>query len=216
MNRHFRVFGLLIPGVLLLSGCHCFQSRFEPSVCNPTRDCILGSCYECGSCGGACEGHTPCSYAKHTLTCASGCDEIYWGEWISDPPATCDPCDNCGNWTGTQCCESVWSQLCAGWHTFWGYNMCGRGDWGCRMGTAYCGVESGMYDPLMGEVIHEGEVIYEGEVVSPALPLEVTPEVESPEEMDSPVPVPDGQTRVMPSTRPHWRSSPIRSMRSGP
>jgi len=37
---------------------------------------------------------------KHMLTCASGCGEIYWGEWISDPPDACDPCDDWGNWIG--------------------------------------------------------------------------------------------------------------------
>lgn len=41
----------------------------------------LGLCCPCGrSCG--------------------GCGELYWNEWHSDPPACCDPCDDCGNWVG--------------------------------------------------------------------------------------------------------------------
>ncbi len=33
------------------------------------------------------------------LGCGSGCGEVYWHDWISDPPRP-DPCDTCGNWTG--------------------------------------------------------------------------------------------------------------------
>jgi hypothetical protein len=32
--------------------------------------------------------------------CDSGCGETYWGEFHSDPPDCCDPCDNCGNYIG--------------------------------------------------------------------------------------------------------------------
>ena len=32
--------------------------------------------------------------------CGSGCGERYWGDWYGDPPDCCDPCDNCGNFTG--------------------------------------------------------------------------------------------------------------------
>jgi len=30
----------------------------------------------------------------------SGCGEVYWGGYCSDPPDCCDPCDCYGNWTG--------------------------------------------------------------------------------------------------------------------
>lgn len=33
--------------------------------------------------------------------CESGCGEMYYGV-LSDPPACHDPCDGCGNWTGSQ------------------------------------------------------------------------------------------------------------------
>jgi len=32
--------------------------------------------------------------------CGSQCGEVYRNEWFSDPPACCDPCDHCGNYTG--------------------------------------------------------------------------------------------------------------------
>ena len=28
------------------------------------------------------------------LTCGSGCEDVYWGEWLSDPP---EPCDHCSS-----------------------------------------------------------------------------------------------------------------------
>ena len=37
--------------------------------------------------------------------CANGCGEVYVGEWISDPPDCCDPCDEYyGCWTGPNDC----------------------------------------------------------------------------------------------------------------
>jgi hypothetical protein len=32
------------------------------------------------------------------------CGERYWGEWISDPPDRCDPCNQCGDFIGPRCC----------------------------------------------------------------------------------------------------------------
>lgn len=74
--------------------------------CGVANDPILGDCNKCGVCGGSnCPGFTPCGYLKYMLTCSGGCSgQMYYGEWISDPPACCDPCDNCGNWTGPACC----------------------------------------------------------------------------------------------------------------
>jgi hypothetical protein len=41
---------------------------------------------------------------KMMLSCNTGCGEVYWDEWLSDPPDCCDPCDNHGNWTGLGAC----------------------------------------------------------------------------------------------------------------
>jgi hypothetical protein len=93
--------------IAFATGC-CIDRVYQPSSCNDGWDSVLGSCNQCGSCGGGCEGHTPCQAMKHSLTCGSGCGEIYWGEWTSDPPDDCDPCDNCGNWIGPTCCAPAW------------------------------------------------------------------------------------------------------------
>ncbi|QDT68092.1 hypothetical protein MalM25_10040 [Planctomycetes bacterium MalM25] len=93
-------------------GCGC-----EPSCgCEPA--CGVGGC---GStcCGGPCGGR--CRVGQHLAfgvksicsefrcllaplglcnTGCGGCGELYWNEWHSDPPACCDPCDDCGNWVG--------------------------------------------------------------------------------------------------------------------
>ena len=122
MNRWTLVTGLLVPGLILMSGCHWTAPRYCPSDHYHSWDPVLGSCDACGACGGGCEGHTPSSYTKHMLTCAAGCGEIYWGEWISDPPDPCDPCDDCGNWIGPQPCgPSLVARLAAGWRSLWGY-----------------------------------------------------------------------------------------------
>jgi hypothetical protein len=74
--------------------------------CGGCDDC--GGCADCGDCT-AC-GSGPCGCPPlfggffRMLTCSAGCGEIYWGEWINDPPDECDPCDDCGNWIGPQTC----------------------------------------------------------------------------------------------------------------
>ncbi len=123
---------------------HKIWSRFEPSECSGGWDPILGSCKACGVCGGACQGHTPAQHLKHTLTCTSGCGEIYWGEWISDPPNDCDPCDDWGNWTKSTKCggtsksggKSCLHRLASGWGNLSGHRK-GRG------GCVSCGSKSG-------------------------------------------------------------------------
>jgi len=63
-------------------------------------------------------------------TCGKGCGEIYWGEWISDPPDCCDPCDQCyGCYTGPHgaCCLGPFQRLLAAFH---GYSYCPPPDCG--------------------------------------------------------------------------------------
>ncbi len=38
------------------------------------------------------------------LACGSGCGDIYWNEWICDPPECCDPCSDGGCWVGPTPC----------------------------------------------------------------------------------------------------------------
>ena len=117
-------------------------NHYEPTACCDNWDPILGSCNACGVCGGDCHGHTPAQHLKHMLTCASGCGEIYWGEWISDPPDDCDPCDDWGNWTGPTDCygPSCLDTLASGWCNLFGFrNGGGKGKGGCDS----CGSKGG-------------------------------------------------------------------------
>ena len=129
-------------------GCTCVQNRHQgcvDSCCPNPDDPILGDCNKCGVCGGNdCPGYTPCGYLKYMLTCGAGCSEIYWGEWISDPPDCCDPCDNCGNWVGPGCCnrKPVVNTLKALWGTRYlggGCSTCGDNgcDGGCTSGAPH-------------------------------------------------------------------------------
>lgn len=108
-SMHLRALAIL--GLsLLASGCQCYLGRYavereyQPSQCLDDWDPVLGSCQACNLCGGDCPGYTPCMYMKHMKTCAAGCGEIYWNEWISDPPDECDPCDSSPQWVGNRCC----------------------------------------------------------------------------------------------------------------
>lgn len=46
-----------------------------------------------------------CAVAQRTY-CCDGCGEKYCNEWHSDPPACCEPCDNCGAYIG--CDRNPW------------------------------------------------------------------------------------------------------------
>ena len=189
MNRNLLALVWLLPTVLSLSGCHCFQRYYVPSDCQTCGDPCLGSCDACGVCGGDCLGHTPASYLKHSLTCKVGCGELYWDEWKSDPPACCDPCDNCGNWTGPQGCgPPFWCRVFSGIHSLWGY----RGAGSCATCDG-CG-----YGPALG-----GEVYEDGMLLSPDTEgITIVPEATE-EEIVTPEPTPAPR-----SARLDGRSSP--------
>jgi hypothetical protein len=46
-----------------------------------------------------------CAVAERTY-CCDGCGEKYCCEWCMDPPACCEPCNNCGNYT--DCNKNPW------------------------------------------------------------------------------------------------------------
>jgi len=97
------------------AGCCCHERRVwqcDDGQCagqgllsgrtNGCSDC--GTCKHCGRAAGEC-GCGFLSRLGRRLTCGEGCGEIYWHEWISDPPAPCDPCDECtGQFIGPRCC----------------------------------------------------------------------------------------------------------------
>ena len=90
--------------------------------------------------GGGCDGCGSCGREKGFISaCKWGCGEIYWDEWLSDPPDCCDPCDDCGNWTGPQgCCDSgVLAKISA---ALWGCRgePCSDGEC-CERRGGWCG-----------------------------------------------------------------------------
>lgn len=170
-------------------------------------------------------------HISERIRCASGCGEVYMGEWFADPP-TCDPCDCHGNWIGPRdCCPTFWQKL-------WGTRYdggCGCGDVGC---DSCCGDHHhGDYHGELyhgGEIYHGGEVWHDGPVhhhqglhqplppygqPTPAGPepgaamesVEPTPD----EPMTEPMPEPMPEAQPMPSTPPlppesTWHRSPRR------
>ena len=151
--------------VSCLLGCHVMETRYLPSGHHDGWDPVAGSCHSCGTCGGDCEGHTPGSYLGHQLTCASGCGEIYWGPWLSDPPDACDPCDDCGNWVGERCCPpKLRYLLLAGLKGGHHCAACGGKGQGC----ASCGKGGG--DVIHEHVVPHGSGVPQGTGVEDVLP----------------------------------------------
>lgn len=113
---------LLVIGSML--GC-CTMHR-------PPTGCVGGACGVGDDCCAPRCHHGFLSPLEDLLCCGSGCGEVYWDEWLSDPPDCCDPCDNCGNWIGPQgVCGSCAQPL----------NRCNL--WGQRHGQDCCAVACG-------------------------------------------------------------------------
>ncbi|RCS54545.1 hypothetical protein DTL42_05250 [Bremerella cremea] len=122
MSRHL-ILGLFTVAMIAAVGCRTVPSCNSCQFADVTAESGCG-CSDCGStCGETCSGGSTCKKdcgpnydiclpripfaemrqrIRDNLTCGGGCsDEIYWGEWISDPPK-CDPCDCFGNYAGPQ------------------------------------------------------------------------------------------------------------------
>ena len=150
--------------------CLCLP---KPIVwCGDQNECGPGGCETC-ACPTEC-GILPAM--RRCLSCGKGCGEIYWGEWVSDPPDCCDPCDQCyGQWTGPHgyCNLGPCQRLLAALH---GYRYCPKPccDQSCGplcskpacntcnscggQGCATCG------GGHAGHAVSQGEVHYEGPV----------------------------------------------------
>ena len=92
------------------SGCHhhlSYQDRVWNGWCGQ-GDCGTG-CKDgkCGASNKLFAGGGPLKKFNNYTFCANGCGEAYVGEWISDPPDCCDPCDKYyGCFTGAdECCH---------------------------------------------------------------------------------------------------------------
>jgi hypothetical protein len=105
-------------------------------LCIPKPIVWCGTENECGPHGcDSCACPSDCglfSFCRWNKTCGRGCSDVYWGEWISDPPDCCDPCDQCfGQWTGPHgyCRLGPMQHLLAAFH---GYKYCPKpccGEW---------------------------------------------------------------------------------------
>jgi hypothetical protein len=159
----------------------CCFSIPKPIVwCGEQNECGPNGCESCATCPTDC-GLLPA--LRRGFTCGKGCGEVYWGEWISDPPDCCDPCDQCyGQWTGPHgyCNLGPAQRLLAAFH---GYKYCPRpacDEWcgplcskqSCNTcsscgggGCSTCG--GGQVTHMHGgTVVPQGEVYYEGPVTS--------------------------------------------------
>ena len=95
MSPRHHLATVIVLAALLSSGC-----------------CLMSACGPCAgpvaNCDGACDGGPGClgmgclGRLLHAASagCTSGCGEVYYHDWISDPPCP-DPCDiGTGSWTG--------------------------------------------------------------------------------------------------------------------
>ena len=103
---------------VLLTGCHHHLS-YHDRVWNGWCGDHCGS--DCGKGGGKCGKRGSCIHCGDVLrkvgryfVCANGCGERYVGEWISDPPDCCDPCDahyGCFTGAGDCCAKKTYDPL---------------------------------------------------------------------------------------------------------
>jgi hypothetical protein len=83
-------------------GCDSCGTACDGS-CGPSGGQFPGTCGTCvsGGCGGFSGLMLP--LLSNHLACGSGCGDVYWGEWIFDPPECCDACHEAGCWAGSEC-----------------------------------------------------------------------------------------------------------------
>ena len=184
-----RLFTLIAAATLVGSGCCCVPAcgpcggPFGPRAgmrclclpCLPPPIIWNGGCNECGPsacepCGNACRECGIFPFLMHSKTCGKGCGEIYFNEWVSDPPDCCDPCDQChGQFTGAQgpCNLGPFQRVLAAFH---GYRYCQRpyaGPWCPPCRNAPCGPSCGPGCGCGAEMSpHGADVYYEGPAVN--------------------------------------------------
>jgi hypothetical protein len=117
------------------------------------------ACAGCGdvACAGRCgmgRGFGPLGFARYMGTCGAGCGGMYFNEWIADPPDACDPCDDCGNFIGRQCCMPRFRRWAVAARSMWGFRYDGR--------CGSCGGNCGGGCAHAGDLIEDGGTIYHG------------------------------------------------------
>ncbi len=115
---------VLAAGLAVMTGSGCCVTHPCGSMASLPCDGDCGATCDSGGCDSGCGPTFPASCGTHApchglsglalpllstkLACGSGCGGVYWNEWISDPPDCCDPCNDCGQWTG-HCGGNSWS-----------------------------------------------------------------------------------------------------------
>lgn len=99
----------------------CCEPRCSPSAgcggaCGMAPECGVSCEPACDGCGHSCGGPLQCILSifhpvKWTGCYNNGCGEIYWGDFHSDPPDCCDPCNCMGDYTG---CNNSGCASCCG------------------------------------------------------------------------------------------------------
>ncbi len=197
MVRQFYGIALLLAITIAASGC-CIDRFGGCGYYNGgTEEYSVNEC-----CGSNCGRHSPyerCGRGSclrkltspfrrlaSLATCGGGCGEVYWDEWLSDPPDCCDPCDDCGNWTGDGCCLPRVRKLLSRKRHVWrdgrcssGCGGCGECD-GCDSASQGCDCEScGGGQDSYGAAEYHGFSLPQGAVIQPT-PRRATAEPHQP------------------------------------
>ena len=122
MNRLLAI-GILVT-TFSMSGCVGWGPCGNEQFVGPFAGTLEGVCTTCDDHCGSCDGCLPVfGNLRKTLACGSGCGEIYYGEWMSNPPNTCNECDARGHAFGA---PSRIPWLCNPF-PLWGYQYGQRG-----------------------------------------------------------------------------------------
>lgn len=151
----------------------CRKLRPILTLCLVASGCAHSSRFCADGAGSNCGIGYHATRLFRPLACGSGCcGEVYWGEWISDPPDCADPCDNCGTYVGPR--SRVWSSLT--WCNLWGQRngSCDRGSCSSCIPTACdCGdCESGTstFDTWNADEVDGGTRVYQFQEATPLWP----------------------------------------------
>ena len=91
--RRFLALGFIVSS-LFLTGCVGWGPCGDERFVGPFRGAVNDICTTCNDHCNNCDGYNPpFGNIRRTLACGSGCGEIYYGEWVSNPPNTCNECD---------------------------------------------------------------------------------------------------------------------------
>ena len=110
------VFGIVLTAIST-SGCVGWGPNGCEQFRGPFRGMVEGLCSSCGEDCCNCDGYNPpFGNIRRTLACGSGCGEIYYGDWVSNPPNSCNECDARGYAYGI---NSRFPWLCNYWRWWW-------------------------------------------------------------------------------------------------